>query len=389
MPNGGGPEDESFWASIALDFELDPTLVFLNSASMSATSRAAAAIARLTAETTNLAPPYYLGTVLQPSIEVVRSRLAEAFGCDREELAFARNATIGMDQCIFGIPLSRGDEVVITDQEFPAMIRAWEQRAAREGIVVRRVVVPVPYQSDEQFCSALEAELTPLTRLIMLSQVTYTVGQELPVAAVTRIAHARGIAVLVDGAQGFAHFPTSCAALDCDYYVTSLHKWLMSPPTSGFTYVRRELIPALEPLIPPKSPMPDNVRKLEQTGAQGLASIVAVADALAFEAMIGETRKAERLRHLTMTWIAALSEDPRVRLLTTVTPTTPRGIAVVAIDGVDVTAVANQLWADYRILVSTWTSGAQPGLRVSTQVYTRAQDIAAFIAAMRKILAGS
>jgi selenocysteine lyase/cysteine desulfurase len=379
-------DEEDFWSWVRSQFSIDRTLTYLSSGAMSATSLAAAQTQQRIIENTNLAPAYVLGVQLQPALEDVRNQLAYAFRCSPEELAFARNSTFGMDQCIFGIPLERGDEVLLSDQEFPAMIRALQQRAEREGIVVRQFPVPVPYQSDEQFCLTLQSNFNARTKLLMLSQVTYTTGQLFPIRRAAALASEHGIPTLVDGAQGFAHFPSSADLLGCQYYVTSLHKWLCAPPTSGFLFVSKPLVLNFFPLMPPKTPMPDNIRKLEQTGAQELASLIAVPDALALERAIGAERKAIRLRNLTLRWIEALQNYPQVHLLTKITDDCPRGMATIHVDGIPSSLLADRLWSNYRILVDTISTPVVDGIRISAQIYTSEQDIGLFISAMREIL---
>ena len=122
--------------------------------------------------------------------------------------------------------------------------------------------------------------ITPRTRVIHLCHMTNLTGQILPVKEICRLGRERGIEVIVDGAHAFAHFPFTLADLDCDYYGTSLHKWLFAPHGTGFLYVRRSKIRRLWPLMAAPAEMDDNIRKFEEIGTHPAANHNAIAEAL-------------------------------------------------------------------------------------------------------------
>ena len=147
-----------------------------------------------------------------------------------------------METLILGIDLKRGDEVIVTDQNYPRMLTSWDQRARREGIVVKRISFKVPLASPGPFVERIRQAITPETRVIEFPHITNLTGQILPVREVVRLARERGIEVFVDGAHSFAHFPFTRDELGCDYFATSLHKWLLAPIGTGFLYVRKAKI---------------------------------------------------------------------------------------------------------------------------------------------------
>ncbi|MEJ7712814.1 MAG: aminotransferase class V-fold PLP-dependent enzyme [Pyrinomonadaceae bacterium] len=196
-------------------------------------------------EFSNHAPTYTMWRILEPQIEAVRKRLAAAFGCDPEEMAITRNASEALEICQLGLDLKPGDEVLTTEQDYPRMLTTWRQRERRDRIVVKKIQFPTPPESLDQLALLFEQAITPRTRVIHFCHITNMTGQIFPVKRICQMARARGIEAIVDGAHAFAHFPFKHADLDCDYYGTSLHKWLLAPHGTGFLYVRRNKIKKL------------------------------------------------------------------------------------------------------------------------------------------------
>jgi isopenicillin-N epimerase len=369
-------DDETYWETVRRAFALDPTIVYLNSAGLSPTpARVLDQVVR-DERFTNSAPVEHLWRVLEPRVEVARRELATEFGCDPEEIAIVRNASEAMETLIFGLDLRRGDEVVVTTQNYDRMLTAWDQRAQRDGIVVRRVALTMPPASDEAVIAAIAAALTPRTRAIELPHLTNWTGQPLPVRAVVDLARPHGIDVLVDGAQTFAHTPVTRDALGCDYYGTSLHKWLLAPLGTGFLYVRREKIAGLWPLFAAPAAKAADIRKFEEIGTHSAAAHNAIDAALTFHRAIGPARKLARLRTLRDRWARPLAEDsPRVHLRTPLDDPRSGAIALVEIDGLDPVALAHWLWTRHQIVTSPVSFGGVTGLRITPNVFTTPHEI--------------
>jgi len=200
------------------------------------------------------------------------------------------------------------------------------------------------------------------------------------------MARQRGIETIVDGAHAFAHFPFTRDALDCDYYGTSLHKWLCAPIGTGFLYVRKEKIEKLWPLMAASPEMTANIRKFEEIGTHPAANHNAIAEALTFHEGIGGGRKIARLRHLRNRWMDRLREQKGVVLRTSADPAMSGALANVAIDGVDPSKLSSHLWDKYRILVTPIGHEECPGIRVTPNVYTTLDEIDQFCLAMEKVV---
>ncbi|HEU4800919.1 MAG TPA: aminotransferase class V-fold PLP-dependent enzyme, partial [Gemmatimonadales bacterium] len=311
-------DDESYWSTIQRAFDADRTMVNLNNGGVSPSpSHVLEAMIR-DLRFTNELPVEHMWRVLEPRLESVRRDVAREFGCDPEELAITRNASEALENMIFGLDLEPGDEVIVSNQNYPRMLTSWDQRVRRDGIVVKSISFPLPPESRQQVVDRFAEAITPRTRVIEVTHITNLSGQILPVRELVDLARPRGIEVFVDGAHAFAHFPFTRDELGCDYYGTSLHKWLLAPIGTGFLYVRREKIGKLWPQMAAPTEMTNNIRKYEEIGTHPAANHNAISAALAFHRAIGAERKVTRLRYLRDRWAKRLLSEGngRVKVLT-------------------------------------------------------------------------
>jgi selenocysteine lyase/cysteine desulfurase len=328
----------------------------------------------------NVAPVHHMWDVLEPRIEGVRRELAREFGCEPDELAITRNASESMETLILGLDLARGDEVIVTTQNYPRMLTAWEQRERRDGIVLRRIKFDVPPRSMAYVVDRFREAVTPRTKVMEVPHITNLTGQIMPVRELVRLGRASNIEVLVDGAHSFAHFPFTRDELECDWFGTSLHKWLLAPIGTGFLYVRRARIPSLWPLMAAPATMNANIRKYEEIGTHPAANHNAIAVALAFHRAIGSERKATRLRFLRDRWAKRLTAaSDRIRVLTPLTdPRQSCGIGLLHIEGVEVPKMVAHLWEKHRIITTPIVHPEFNGLRITPNVYTSLEEVDVF-----------
>ena len=378
--------DEDFWLQVQQAFTLDRTLINLNNGGVSPSPRVVQDAMRRYLDYSNTAPAYTMWQILEPEIEAVRHRLAASFGCDPEEMAITRNASEALETVQLGIPLARGDEVLTTTQDYPRMLTTWHQRERREGIVVREISFPVPPPSQDDLAERIERAITPKTKVIHVCHITNLTGQIFPIKQIVQRARARGIEVIVDGAHAYAHFPFTRDDLDCDYYGTSLHKWLLAPHGTGFLYVRKAKIATVWPLMAAPPEMNGNIRKFEEIGTHPAANHNAIAEALTFHEGIGAERKAARLRYLFQRWAKRLEHLPRVRILTPYDPAQSCGLASMAIDGMDPNKLVTYLWDTHRIIVTPIVHKEFSCVRVTPNVYTTVAEIDRFGDVMEDVL---
>src|SRR5688572_15565026 len=340
-------QDEFYWREIQQAFTLDRTLINLNNGNSCPSPRVVHEALKRYLDITNQAPVYHRGQ-LEQNKDTARRRLAAEFGCDKEELAITRNSSEALQIAQNGLDLKPGDEVLTTEQDYGRMLTTWDQRARRDGIKITKINFPVPTTQDDLY-QRFEKAITPQTKVLHFCHITNLTGQLFPVKRLSQMARQRGILTIVDGAHAFAHFPFKVADLDCDYYGTSLHKWLLAPHNTGFLYVRRDRIQPTWPLTAAPSRRANDIRKFEEIGTISAAPFAAINEALAFHQAIGVDRKAARLRYLTMRWADRLKANPRVRFHSSMKPGETFGLALVGIDGIKAADISRFLWDRYRI----------------------------------------
>lgn len=375
--------DEDFWFRVREAFTIDRNHINLNSGSVSPAPASVQRAMQQYWDITNMGPSLYVDELLGPRVEVARRRLADAFGCGTDEIAFTRNASEAMEIVQFGIPLQPGDEVLTTTQDYPRMLMTFRQRERRDGIALRTVPYPTPPEDLSELTHILERAITPRTKLLLICHTTFTTGQIFPVGEICRMARRHGVETLVDGAHGFAHFPFTRDELDCDYYGTSLHKWLFAPVGTGFLYVRKEKIPGVWPLMSAPASQDDDIRKFEQIGTNPIALRGAITEALTFHDGLGPERKAERLVHLRRRWAEAVKELPGVQVLNPPDIRQACGIGAMRIEGVDSGELTDFLERKYRVHVRPrFVRGEFDCIRVSPSVFTTLEEVDLFVAAI-------
>ena len=379
--------DEDFWLNIRHAFTVDRNMINLNNGGVSPSPKVVSDTEKRYLDMENLSPSYYMWNVLDPGIERVRRRLAREFGCDPEEIAITRNASEALEIVQLGMDLKAGDEVITTNQDYPRMITTWQQRERRDGIVLKQLKFPVPPPSMDHLVKMFEEAITPKTKVLHICHITNRTGQIFPVKKICQMARSRGIEVVVDGAHAFAQFPFKQADLDCDYYGTSLHKWVLAPIGTGMLYVKRSKISKIWPMMASPETMADNIRKFEEIGTHPASQRNAITEALNFHDSIGGERKAERFRYLRKRWSNELRNLPGVKILNSEDPEQSCAIGFISVEGIEAPKLANYLWSKQRIwTVAIVTPGEYQGLRITPNVYTTLEEIDTFVEVMKDVI---
>lgn len=379
--------DEDFWLNIRHAFTVDRNMINLNNGGVSPSPRVVSDTEKRYLDIENLSPSYYMWNVLDPGIETVRRRLARAFGCDTEEIAITRNASEALEIVQLGMNLKAGDEILTTNQDYPRMITCWKQRERRDGVVLKQISFEVPPPSMDYLVKRFEDNITPKTKVIHLCHITNRTGQIFPVKKICQMARARGIEVVVDGAHAFAQFPFKHEDLDCDYYGTSLHKWVLAPIGTGMLYVRKNKIKNIWPMMPAPEGMDENIRKFEEIGTHPASQRNAITEALNFHESIGPERKAARFRYLRKRWSNQLRQLPGVKILNSEDPEQSCAIGFIQVEGFKSGELAKHLWDKYRIwTVGVGLKGEYDGLRITPNVYTTLEEVDTFTEVMEQII---
>jgi selenocysteine lyase/cysteine desulfurase len=317
-------------------------------------------------------------------LEASRTDLADLAGVDPGEIAITRNATESLNILIHGIPLEAGDEIAYSDQDYGSMAQALRQRSVREGIILREVAIPLHPASDEEIVARWAAALTPRTRLLHVTHMINLTGQVQPVAEICRMAHARGVEVIVDAAHSFAHVFEDIAATGADYLGVSLHKWLCAPVGLGLLYVRRDKIGKVWPLLGDHVRDRDDIRKLERVGTRPDDHVIALREAIRFHRLLGFERKRARLRHLARTWTSAVEALPGVILNTPRAEHRHGAIMNIAIEGIEPGELSRRWFEEDRILTAGIRHAVVKGVRVTPGLPTPLRHLDAFAAAVER-----
>jgi isopenicillin-N epimerase len=255
--------DEDYWAVIQNSFSVTRGIINLNNGGVSPSPRIVTeALVRYIWQQED-ATAYTMWQILEPQSETIRTGLAELFGCDREEIAITRNASESLEVLLMGMDFKSGDEILTTTQDYPRMLTTLRQREKREGLSLKLIKIPIPPKDLNEIAAAFEKGVTSRTRLILLAHQINITGQITPVKAVCEMARAKGIETIVDGAHSFAQFDFKQQDLGCDYFGTSLHKWLYAPKGTGLLYVKRSKIEKIWPLMAAESRQAGDIRKFE------------------------------------------------------------------------------------------------------------------------------
>jgi len=376
--------DEDYWSTIQNAYSVSPNIINLNNGGVSPSPLVVQqAVARYN-DLSNEGPSYFMWRILDQGREPLREKLAQLAGVDPEEVAINRNSTEALNTIIFGLDMGKGDEVIGTKQDYPNMIQAYKTRALRDGIVYKQLSFDFPIENDEQIVKAYADAITPKTKLIHVTHMINWVGQIMPVRKICDMAHVKGIEVLCDGAHSFGLMDFKIPDLGCDYFGTSLHKFLSAPIGSGMMWIKKEHIAKVWPLVC-GDPRSNDIRKFETLGTRSFPIEQGIGEAINFHQGIGSKRKEERIRYLKNYWVTKVKDIPRVKLHTSLKPQFSCAICGVSIDGMTPTELDNALFSQYKIHTVGIVWENVSCVRVTPHVYTRLADLDKLAHAIEKI----
>ncbi len=377
--------DEDYWSVIQQSFTVNSNLIILNNGGVSPSPRIVQEAVERYNRLSNEGPSYYMWRILDQGREPLRQKLALLAGCSAEEIAVNRNATEALNTVIYGLDLKAGDEVIGTKQDYPNMINAWRQRALREGIVYTQLNFQFPIESDDEIVSAYEKAITAKTKIIHITHIINWIGQIMPVKKIARMARAKGIEVIVDGAHSFGLLDYKIPDLECDYFGTSLHKFLSAPIGSGMLWIKKEKIEKIWPLTCNDKPRSDDIRKFESLGTRSFPIEQGIGEAVNFQNAIGSKRKEERIRYLKNYWAKKAKDIPKVKIHTSFKPEYSCAICGVSVDGMTPGELDGALFNTYKIHTVGIVWENISCVRVTPHVYTKLQDLDKLVLALDEI----
>ncbi|MEO8359594.1 MAG: aminotransferase class V-fold PLP-dependent enzyme [Vicinamibacteria bacterium] len=389
VPAAALAEDEAFWSGIRAKYKLKPDYINLENGYYSMQPQEVLEQFIGKVREVNLEASHYMRTRQADDKLAARKRLAMMAGCSDEELIITRNTTESLDTVIAGFDWKPGDEAVMAEQDYGAMLDMFDLQARRYGTVNRRVLLPLDPKSDDEIVQLYASALTPKTRLLMVCHMVNITGHILPVRKIADMAHARGVHVMVDGAHAFAQLDFKIPDLGCDYYGASLHKWLGTPLGAGLLYVKQDRIEKLWPIYADKSMADTDIRKLNHTGTHPVHTDLAIMNAIDFHETIGVARKEARLRYIQNYWTSKVHDVPRIMLNTPRDPKRSCAIANVGIAGMAPRDLSKLLLDKYRIWTVAISTANVQGARITPHVYTTTAELDTFVSALKEIAAAA
>jgi selenocysteine lyase/cysteine desulfurase len=378
-------EDEAFWEEVRQGFKIKPDYINLENGYYCFLPQETLENFINRIREVNYQGSYYMRTVQWDNKKAMAAKLANLAGCTTEELIITRNTTESLDMIIGGLVWQSGDEAVMAEQDYGAMLEMFKQVSKRYGVVNKIISVPNLPASDEEIVKIYADAITPKTKLLMVSHIINITGHILPVQKICDMAHKKGVLVMVDGAHAFAHFRYSIPDLHCDFYGTSLHKWLSVPLGAGFLYVKKENISKVWPLFAEGDKKEDDISRLNHTGTHPVHTDLAISDAIDYYLKIGIERKEARLRFLQNYWTS------KVRNLTNVVVNTPAdaarscGIANVGIKGMKPADLADMFFKKYKIYTVAIDYANVQGCRIAPNIYTTPKELDQLVKALTEM----
>ncbi len=387
-------DDESFWQNVRLMFPLSKDLTYLNNGTFGPSPYPVIEAVKAGMMENDMHGQY---GGWDPTI----ARIAKFVGATEDEIALTHNVTEGINIGCNGIPLKRGDEVIITTHEHMGNALPWLNRQKVDGIVVK-AYTPAPTAAETLNRINRERDQkrkTYKTRAIGTPHIPCTQGQVLPIKEICTLARDKGVYSIVDGAHGPGMLPLDLHDMGCDTYATCSHKWMLGPKGTGFLYIRKDFQDTLqtrqmgagsdkgkwdltvEPTL--TGEYAGNAHRYF-AGTQSNGLYVGVIAAIDFIESIGAQNIYNRIKHLgkyTQDNLLALGD--KVELIT---PTEERSRAAVngfRVKGVDFQKVY-RLCSDAKIRIRAVSENNLNSLRVSTHIYNNKQEVDSFIDVIRK-----
>lgn len=376
--------DEEFWYYVQQSYTIAPNFINLNNGGVAPAPKVVADAMKRNYDFSNEAPSYFMWRIIDQGREPLRKSLAQLAGCDKEEIALHRNASEALETVIFGLDLEAGDEVVLSKQDYPNMIGAWKQREKREGIRLVWIDLELPSEDENYLVKQYTDAFTAKTKVVQVTHMINWIGQKMPVRKIADAAKKNNIDVLVDGAHTFAHFEFKIPELNCDYFGTSLHKWLGAPIGTGLLYVRKEKIKTIWPLFGAGEKEEADIRKFEHLGTRPFFIEEATDKAIDFYDMIGAKRKEERLLYLKNYWMERVQHIPKVKLHTSFKKEFGCAIGLVSVEGKRPAELDSYLWSNYKIhsVGIEWENIS--GVRITPNVYTSTKNLDRLVEGIEK-----
>ena len=377
--------DAAFWNKVRADYTLIDAYINLESGYYNIIPQPTLKALQAHIEAINLHGSHYMRNDQFPDKKRVVQSLAEVVGCEADSLILTRNTTESLNTVIKGIPWKAKDHIIFANQEYGAMQQMIRQVAKRFNLAITNLDIPMHPESDEEIVAHYEALITPQTRLILVSHMVNITGHILPIKKICDMAHGHGVEVLVDGAHCIGHFDFKIDDLNCDYYGSSLHKWLATPLGCGLLYINPKHQDTLWPLFTEDHQMTEGIQRFGHQGTHPVYHDLAIENAITYYRALGSTRKEERLRTLATRWMGALRDHENITLNTPNQKERYAGIANVGLKNMRASELATKLMNKHGIFTVAIEGAGVDGCRITPNVFTTDEEIDEFTKAMLQL----
>ena len=333
----------------------------------------------------NIEGSFYMRKNLNKNKDRVTHELANLVGSSPDQIAITRNATESLDLVISGFPWKKGDEAIYAKQDYGTMKEMFEQISNRYGVVNKVISVPNHPKNDEEIVSLYESQITSKTKLIMVCHMINITGQILPIKKICEMAHKYGVEVMVDGAHCVGHFDFSIDDFNCDYYGSSLHKWLATPLGAGLLYVNKNKTHKIWPLLANGNTNKSDIKRLNHIGTHPVHTDLAISNSIDYLKWIGMERKEKRMRFLQRYWSNKLRNVKNVIVNTPLDIDRSCGIGNVGLTNMSPSKMEDLLFEKYKIFTVAIDYANVKGCRISPNIFTTTKELDSFVDAVKEL----
>ena len=333
----------------------------------------------------NIEGSFYMRNDLNKNKDRVTSELANIVGSTPDQIAITRNATESLDLVISGFPWKKGDEAIYAKQDYGTMKEMFEQISNRYGVVNKIISIPNHPKNDEEIVSLYESQITSKTKLMMVCHMINITGQILPIKKICEMAHSYGVEVMVDGAHCIGHFDFSIDDFNCDYYGSSLHKWLATPLGAGLLYVNKNKTHRIWPLLANGNTNKSDIKRLNHIGTHPVHTDLAISNSIDYLKWIGMERKEKRMRFLQRYWSDKLRNVNNVIVNTPIDIDRSCGIGNVGLTNMNPSKMEDLLFEKYKIFTVAIDYANVKGCRISPNIFTTTKELDSFVDAVKEL----
>jgi isopenicillin-N epimerase len=377
-----GPLDEAYWWRVRSQFNILDGMTFMNNGTEGPVPRCV----------TEANEKFFREIAENPSnnyrreeVDVVRGIVAKFVSAEPLEIALTRSTTEGMNLFTHGLDWKAGDEVVYCNHEHGGGIGPYTTLAKRIGIKPVVVNIPSPPSSVDEIVGLYEKAITPRTKVIMVSHMTYVTGLITPVKELADLAERRGLLISVDGAHPLGMLDLDLKAMNVHHYAAAGQKWMMCGTGTGVCYLRRDIQDRIWPLMGPPGEPKDGAKRYEAFGQRDVPSVLGMTAAVEMQNAIGKKNVEDRVRFLSTRLRAGLKEIPGVKLWTSEEPKFAAGLTLFSIRDIPMVNIQKAILARDRIYIRTMTTGNLNAVRAATHIYNMPAEVDHLVASVKHV----